>query len=91
MDRQMNNNTMDGMARNTSRVLAPPGGRSSVFFGEDPAPKAAAVAKAAPAVSAGFQAAVKTTDSATNTAATDESAASFARNKRKNTISQITF
>lgn len=28
MDRQINNNTMDGISRNTSRVLAPPGGRS---------------------------------------------------------------
>ena len=52
---------------------------SNIFFGEDPAPKpaAAAVAKAAPAVSAGFQAAVKTTDSATNTDAADESGTDF--------------
>ncbi|CAG5095210.1 Oidioi.mRNA.OKI2018_I69.XSR.g14081.t1.cds [Oikopleura dioica] len=102
MDRQINNNTMAGMSRNTSRVLAPPGGRSNIFFGEDPpAPKTTAAApkkvEVAPLLSAGgvatsaVQAAVKTADSATNTEAYDESASSFARNKSKNTVSQITF
>jgi len=100
MDSKINNNTYGGVNRPTSRVLAPPGGRSNIFFGgeQNESPAEPGINQVASTTGLPQESGETVTANKAQAAAQDKQKTddgrhvnTFSQNKQRNQTSQITF